>query len=334
MPRAFILILAILFLHGALAQEQHMQQHLRIPSGVGSLRLFVRHQSPDTPSSAAPVLLIHGATFPSGNAAAWKIDGRSWMDELAAAGFEVYALDFAGYGESDRYEEMTSEAAQGPPLGDINSLIAQVDAAVAYIRKTQAATRVNLIAHSAGTLVAARYARLHSERVARLVLFGAPAPHPSEAHAATAPLRYFQKTTSDQLNAFEDKSRLAGRLDEQMFERWAQAYLASDPHSGERQPASVRVPAGMSAALDAMNASNKLPYDPAQVTRPTLLIQGEWDAVSPPADAMWIFQRLAAPLKRIITLSQGGHRLHLEASRLQLYREVNTFLTGRDGGEQ
>ena len=69
---------------------------MRFPSTIGGLNLFMRHVSPTGPRRGPPVLILHGATFPSGNAAGWKIDGRSWMDELASAGYDVYALDFLG----------------------------------------------------------------------------------------------------------------------------------------------------------------------------------------------------------------------------------------------
>lgn len=146
------------------------------PSTVGALKLFMRHQAATGPRRGPPVLIIHGATFPSGNAAGWRIDGRSWMDELTSAGHDVYALDFLGYGNSDRYPAMSSTSPAGVPLGSVESMVNQVECAVAQILRTQGGDNINLIAHSAGTFVAARYAQLHLNRVSRLVLFGAPAP--------------------------------------------------------------------------------------------------------------------------------------------------------------
>lgn len=72
--------------------------------------------------------------------------------------------------------------------------------------------------------------------------------------------------------------------------------------------------------------------DPARLLRPTLILQGEWDAVSPPSEGLWIFERLGTRLKRFVILSRGGHRLRLEASRLRLYREIERFLLGDDEG--
>lgn len=330
MARAFRWTIAVLLAFITLGETLAAEESVRIPSTIGSLQLFLRHQAPVATSGRASVLFLHGATFPSGNSAAWRIDGRSWMDELADAGFDVWALDFLGYGGSDRYPEMANDDAHGGPLGDIESMVEQVDRAVAHIREQQGGSKVHIVAHSAGTLVAGRYAELHTDRVARLVLFGAPAPLAGNPHEEVESRAHVQVTVADQLESFDVRVRETGRLDANMFKSWAEAYLGSDPHSTSRQPHSVRVPLGMRAALQEMTRLGRLPYDPTRLTTPTLIIQGEWDAVSPPSEGFWIFERVAAPLKRFVVLSQGGHRLHLEASRFQLYREVECFLMGRD----
>src|SRR5207244_5289169 len=83
------------------------------------LRAFLRHLAPTRTGPGTgkpPVLIIHGSTLPSGTSAAFRINGVSWMDDLAARGFDVWALDFLGYGGSDRYPAMNRPAA-GAPLG-------------------------------------------------------------------------------------------------------------------------------------------------------------------------------------------------------------------------
>lgn len=37
-----------------------------------------------------------------------------------------------------------------------------------------------------------------------------------------------------------------------------------------------------------------------------------------------------APVRRDVVISRGTHVMHVEESRFQLYREVHTFLDGRD----
>ena len=303
---------------------------VRFSSNIAGLNLFMRHAEPTASRRRPPVLILQGATFPSANAAGWKIDGRSWMDELASAGYEVYALDFLGYGESDRYPEMASPQAGGAPLGDVPSMVAQVDAAVTWILKRHGGQNINLVAHSAGTFVAARYAQTHPERVARLVLFGAPAPYEKSTDKPAVTTRYADVSREEELDAFEPQVRDSRQLDPVMFEAWAKAYLATDPQSATRNPPSVRVPTGMFAAFAEMNRYGRLPYDPHQITTPLLLIQGEWDAVAPPAAGVWLYERFAAPLKRFVIISQAGHRAHLERNRRQLYRKTECFLNGGD----
>ena len=303
---------------------------MRFPSNIAGLNLFMRHVSPTAPRRGPPVLILQGATFPSGNAAGWKIDGHSWMDELASAGYEVYALDFLGYGESDRYPEMASPQATGAPLGDIPAMVAQVDLAVAQILKLHGGGSVNLIAHSAGTFVGARYAETHPERVARLVLFGAPAPYGKPTDPPGVTTRYADVSREEELESFEPKVRDSRQLDPVMFDAWAKSYLATDPQSASRSPPSVRVPTGMFAAFAQMRRSGRLPYDPQRITTPVLVIQGEWDGVAPLAASLGLYERLGSPLKRFVILSQAGHRVHLERNRWQLYKETESFLNGGD----
>ena len=86
----------------------------------------------------------------------------------------------------------------------------------------------------------------------------------------------------------------------------------------------------MRVALEELEHSGKLPYDPTHITTPTLIIQGEWDAVTPAADSLRLFEQFASPLKRFVVVSQAGHRLHLERNRRQLYQEVRAFLEGEE----
>ncbi len=303
---------------------------VRFPSRIGSMNLFMRHQGATAPRRGPPVLFLHGATFPSANSVGWKIDGRSWMDELASAGSEVYALDFLGYGRSDRFPEMASDTAEGAPLGDMTSMVTQVESAVAHILREHGGESVNLVAHSAGTFVAARFAELHPDNVARLVLFGAPAPYAERSEQTAEVTRFTQVSRADQLEAFEPRVRDTHHLDLDMFDAWANVYLATDPQSTDRHPPSVRVPSGMIAAVAEMSHFGRVPYDPHQITRPVLVIQGEWDAVAPPAAGMWLYKRLGSALKRFVVISRAGHRAHLERSRWQLYREIESFLNGGD----
>ena len=97
------------------------EEHFRIPSHHSGRSLFLRYLPPPAPTldnRDRLVLYVHGGTFPSGLSIAHRFDGRSWRDELCAAGFHVWAVDFHGFGRlSDAYSEMERPAEQTPPLG-------------------------------------------------------------------------------------------------------------------------------------------------------------------------------------------------------------------------
>ena len=81
------------------------------------LSLFLRYLPP-AEQTGRVVLYVHGGTFASGVSIAQRFDGRSWRDELCAAGFHVWGLDFHGFGRwSDRYPEMADRTDRHAPLG-------------------------------------------------------------------------------------------------------------------------------------------------------------------------------------------------------------------------
>lgn len=96
------------------------EQHFRIPGPSEGLSLFLR-LLPATNRQAETrraTLYVHGATFPSALSIAHRFEGKSWRDALNEAGFDVWGLDFYGFGHSDRYPEMDRPAAENPPLCD------------------------------------------------------------------------------------------------------------------------------------------------------------------------------------------------------------------------
>lgn len=317
--------------HGHHAADDEL---VRVPVAASQLRVLVRHRAPTGHGPGemrAPVLFVHGATFPTALAAAFRFDGVSWMDDLAARGFDVWALDFLGYGGADRYPEMREPASANPPLGRAPAAAEQIAAAVAFVAGRTGAPRVSIVAHSWGTIPAGRYAGEHPERVERLVLFGPVARRDGPPDTSAAPA-YWYVTEEAQRARFTGYVPAGERpvLDPRHLAVWGPAYLASDQASGTRTPASVQVPNGPAADIH-QAWSGRLPYDPARITAPTLIVRGEWDGVTSDADARWLYDALrGAPLKRDVKISRGTHVMHLEESRHQLYREVGTFLAGDD----
>lgn len=310
------------------------EEQFRVPVDSTGLRVFLRHlpgAKRGVGRTRAPVLFIHGATFLSALAAGFKFDGTSWMDDLSREGFDVWALDFLGYGNSDRYPEMRDLPFAHPPLGRADEAARQIAAAVSFITAHQRVTRISLIAHSWGTIPTGLYAGRHPERIERLVQFGPVAQRVGAPDTTKVPA-YGLVTEEAQRTRFygyvpQGESPV---LDPRHFAEWGPAYLGSDSTARTRVPASVAVPNGPGADInDAW--SGHLHYDPGVITAPVLIVRGEWDKVTRDADARWLYDALThSPLKRDVKISHATHVMHLEASRYQLYRETVTFLAGGD----
>lgn len=311
------------------------EEHFQIPGPRPDMRLFLRllTSGASFPGGRRVVLYVHGATFPSALSIAYRFDGRSWRDALCEAGFDVWGLDFYGFGHSDGYPEMHAAAEANPPLGTAEEAAAQLAAAVRFILAHQHLTSLSLIAHSWGSMVAGRFAGDHPALVDRLVLF-API-------ARRNPLRYSSRpngpawrviSIEDQWARFiedvpPDEPPVLSRVH---FDDWARRYLNSDPRSRTRDPAGVKTPCG--PFIEILRAwQGELAYDPARVCAPVAILRGAWDRLLTDADALWLFDAFShSPVKRDIKIGRATHLMHLEAMRPALWRESVTFLLGDD----
>jgi len=310
------------------------EEHFCTPSHHAGLSLFLRYLPPagEPHPEGRTVLYVHGGTFPSALSIAHRFDGRSWRDELCAAGFHVWGLDFHGFGRlSDPYPEMDAPAESTSPLGRAEDASRQIEQAVRCIRARQRVSRVSIIAHSWGSIVAGRFAGRCPELVDRLVFFGPIAWRARSGEPVRLP-GWRLISLQDQWDRFTETVP-AGEppvLLRRHFEQWGERWLDCDPESRTRSPAAVKVPSG--AFQDIFDAwAGELAYDPAVIRAPIAIIRGEWDGMCTDADARWLFDAYAAsPIRRDIKIARATHLMHLEAGRYALYREAAAFLAGGD----
>jgi pimeloyl-ACP methyl ester carboxylesterase len=308
------------------------EQRYRIPGPNDGLQLFLR-RLPASQGTGAPVLYIHGATFPSALSIAHRFDGYSWRDALCAAGFDVWGLDFHGFGQSDRYLEMDGPPDASPPLCRAEDASRQIEAAARFILAQHDARELSLIAHSWGSMPACLFAARHPMSVARIVLFAPIARRPPPRYETPPSAPAWRVVTLEQQWArfVEDVPPGAPPvLSRAHFDRWSECYLDSDPRSRDRDPPGVKIPTGpFTDILAAWHGD--LAYDPAQVQAPIAIIRGAWDGLIPDEDARWLFDAFtASPHKRDIKIARATHLMHLELMRFALYRESIAFLAGED----
>jgi pimeloyl-ACP methyl ester carboxylesterase len=309
------------------------EQHFTVGSPHEGLSLFLR-RLPSTAAAARgeAVLYVHGGTFPSALSIAHRFDGLSWRDALCAAGFDVWGLDFHGFGcFSDPYAEMAAPAESHRPLGRAEDASRQLEAAVRFICAHHGLSRLSIVAHSWGSIVAGRFAGRCPDLVDRLVFFGPIARREPRSDPRRLPA-WRLISLQDQWDRFTGDVP-AGEppvLLERHFAAWGEAYLDADPASRTRSPAAVQTPSG--AFQDIFNAwGGDLAYDPGAIRSPVAIIRGEWDSMCTDADARWLFGALrSSPIRRDIKIGRATHLMHLEECRHALYRETACFLLGGD----
>jgi pimeloyl-ACP methyl ester carboxylesterase len=311
------------------------EQHFRIPSPHQGLQLFLRRLEPvaRADGSAPPVLYVHGGTFPSALSIAHRFDGYSWRDALCEAGFDVWGLDFHGFGVSDRYPEMDEPPEAHPSLCGAADAAEQIAAGARFILQHVGQSKLSLIAHSWGSLPTGRFAGAHPDLVQRLVLFGPIARRTSSGSDKAPPAPAWRIVTLANQWARFIEDVPAGEppvLSRAHFDEWGERYLDSDSASRSRDPIGVKVPTG--PFNDIRHAwHGAFPYDPGQLRAPVAIIRGEWDGLIPDADARWLFDAIkASPMKRDIKIGHATHLMHLEAMRYALYRESIAFLRADD----
>lgn len=302
------------------------QQTFHLPASGAHPSLFVRRQ----PLIGAPaVLYVHGATFPSALSVGFDFGGGSWLDDWNARGFDAWAFDFAGFGESGRYAAMSEPPDLHPPLGRTPDAAGQVGAVLALIRRETGHARTSLVAHSWGSMPAARAAIAEPDSVERLVLFAPIARRTALTAPATLPAWSDVTNEAQHARFVEDVPKDHSPV-LVAFDRWAPAYLASDPGAALRAPPAVRIPNGPRA--DNADAwAGRLAWNPAELTRPLAIVHGAWDSLCTDADAaMLLGAATAAPQRYDRKLAAGTHLMHLETGRRVLYEAVGRALKGEE----
>jgi pimeloyl-ACP methyl ester carboxylesterase len=311
-----------------------VMEEMMVPSEPG-IEIYVRNKRPVGMSAFRPertLLFVHGATYPAHTSFDLKLDGLSWMDYIAARGYDVYLLDLRGYGRSTRPQEMDQAPDANAPIVRGVTAVTDISAVVDFILKRRSIPRLNLLGWSWGTTLMATYTTQNPGKVERLVLY-APAwirTTPSLSRP-TGPLGAYRTVAREQAKTRwltgvpEDKK--ATLIPAGWFETWADATFATDPVGAKMTPPTLRAPNGVQQDGDEFFSAGKPYYDPARITVPTLLVHAEWDRDTPAYMAQTLFPLLVnAPGKRYVQLPEGTHTIMMEKNRPMLFEAVQAFL--------
>lgn len=320
----------------AMAASIEMRE-FRTPLPNTGLNVYMRNKRRAGVASFGPertLLMVHGATYPASVVFDLAIEGVSWMDRLASAGFDVWVMDLPGYGRSDRPKEMDGPADAAGPVITTDTAILAVSAVADFIRAKNGIDKLNLLGWSWGTAIMAGYTQAHAARVEKLALF-APlwlitgTPTIGDPGAKLGAWRAVTKDEAKQrwLRGVPEAAQ-GSLIPSGVFDAFWQAAQATDVRGAAMNPPVLRAPNGVVFDAGRYWMKNAPTWDPARIECPVLIVMGEWDADTPPSMANKIFPLLTrAKTKRLVLLGRGTHTMALESERHALFAEVERFFS-------
>ena len=219
-------------------REQNLDPHV-----VLHVREVVKAGTERTAGKDRKVLLfLHGGTFPGTVAFDLDYENVSMMRHFAKLGWDTFALDLEGYGQSTRPPIM-DEPDQYPdskaPIG-LDVTLDDVGRTVDFIRDLRGVDKIHLLGWSSGAMAEApRYAIQQPEKVAKMILYasnylgkGKSAEERQQEDAKREAEKNRYGTPTD-LKRWVKLGTEEAYLIPGAFEAYGQAHLASDPKSAE-----------------------------------------------------------------------------------------------------
>lgn len=309
--------------------------------GEAGVEIHIAERAAPKGGGGTPILFVHGATLPGTVIFDLDIPGYSWLARAAADGHPAFALDVRGYGGSTRPEVMAVPAVENPPFARAETVVADIDAAVTFIRARTGARKIHLVGHSWGTVTGGQYAIRHGDKLDRLVLF---APVYSDRHQGwlemlaessdpgriRADIGSYRVTTREMLierwQAQLTGGGIEAMLDRSVLDRFLDAALNSDPACQSGAIPGLRSPNGV--LVDLFEIFSERPvYEAGAITLPTLVIRGSEDTDSTRTDALGLFDRLGSAVKRYVEIAAASHFVLLERNAPALHDLVANFLS-------
>jgi pimeloyl-ACP methyl ester carboxylesterase len=282
----------------------------------GDVRLAMyrkRVGAPTTGETPKPVLfLVHGSSSAALSNFDLAVPGAgeySLMNVFARHGFDVWSMDFEGYGRSTVTEGNS----------DIQSGVADLAAATEIVSRETGQQRVHLWGQSSGALRAGAFAAAYPDRAGRLVLgsltyTGRGSPTLTERAKRVEFYRTHNRRPRDieMLRSIFTRDH-PGTGDPRVAEAMAEA----------ERPYGDTVPTGTYLDMTA----NLPVVDPTRIQSPVLVVRGEYDGIAIDEDVLDFYQKLPNSDRQFAILPGLAHSLHLGINRHVTWHVVHAFLS-------
>lgn len=267
----------------------------RASVSVGGHSIAVHVKRPPAPWGA--IVLVHGRTWSALPDFDLQVPGArvSLMDNLAAEGLAVYAVDLRGYGSTAR-----------DPSGYTDPIQAADDlAAVAGLAGAGLPTRPAVLGWSLGARVAALAAQRHADAFGPVILYGSPCPPKAPPSPPATPPGPPARASNTEVAARSDFIT-PDALEPGVADAFVAAALAADPVKADWRDLHVWA-------------------DFTQLRTPVLAIHGDRDPVVTPSCLQERLAQLPGGAQ-IETLAGYDHAAHLERAAPRFVAAVVGFL--------
>lgn len=249
------------------------------------------------------ILLVHGRTWSAVPDFDLQVEGEdlSFMDGLVEAGYATYAIDLRGYGETPR--DPSGWMTPWQAAGDVAAVLRWIGEQDGWRASP------HLFGWSMGSTISHLVAQRNPELVSSLTLYGfwkdldEVLPDDTGDEQPARIINTAEAAASDFITP--------GSISRQAVDSYVEAALAADP-----------------VKTDIRSLSDYNDLDPSKLSKPTLVIVGEFDPIAPQPYQAKLFTRIGTGHKQWVNVPGGDHAAHLEASRDYFLNELVTFLRG------
>ena len=300
------------------------------------------------------VLFVHGGFSPSTLAFDVPYRDYSWMDYLARAGYDVFAMDMTGYGRSGR--PMMDDPCNLNPrqqsllvpktlpepcspkypfeLVSSDTETADIDAVVDFIRKLRGVDKITLIGWSGGGIRTGTYTVRNPAKVDKLIILASsnysrenPDNAPETMPKPGAPMSIQTRNVGIDQRWLKNV-KCDGQVEPGMSEHIWKLNIDHDPVGATWGSGGLRAPTRTYWGWNTNSAK--------KINIPTLIMVGEEDDLL--ASNRDLHEDLGSPNKVLLAVSCATHFVVWEKQRRVLYRASlewlqNSHLNGASSGQ-
>jgi pimeloyl-ACP methyl ester carboxylesterase len=280
----------------------------------GDVKLYMFRKRVGAPLAGKPALpvlfLVHGSSM-SSTTFDVTVPGRgeySMMNAFARYGYDVWTMDFEGYGKSSRTEG-NSNVADG---------VADLKAAIPVVARETGLQKFHVFGESSGALRAGAFAMEHPELINRLVL------------AAFTYTGEGSPTLTDRAKQVEYyRTHNRRPRDREMIRS---VFTRDKPGTSDPAVGDALADAELKFGNDIptgtyLDMTTSLPIvDPLKIKNPLLIVRGEYDGIATEVDLINFYTKLTVSDRQFIVLPGLAHSLSLGLNRELFWHTMRAFL--------